>query len=241
MMDKTKNILKEMLIEPVKHYLGDSGAIYGYQYNKNQKQGIQTGKQKVSFFIDDNNKETELAPIVPIFDLFNFNLEYTDICKELEMQINNIFDIEDYIREDNNVFEKHDYSNAVKYTYNNPDKLYSQDFQYIYFLYNNEDYICISIHNGCDARVGFTKPHIFKLIDIDSFIDDGNICFISCDCGKNDYNYTIYNDIFDYKNKTDITEKDMNKQLYENTYKDENGDLRCKHCNSLITCKALDY
>lgn len=47
----------------------DSGDAYGRHYEENQN-GIMTGPQKVDFWTD-GKKETELNPIVPLYDFFN--------------------------------------------------------------------------------------------------------------------------------------------------------------------------
>lgn len=51
---------------------------------------------------------------------------------------------------------------GVTNTYNNEDSV-SQILQYLYFEYDDQPYALIQIHNGCDARGGYTDPELFKL------------------------------------------------------------------------------
>lgn len=46
-------------------------------------------------------------------------------------------------------------------TYNH-EELLSQILQYVYFEWDNEAYIILQIHGGCDVRGGYTKPRIFR-------------------------------------------------------------------------------
>jgi len=52
-------------------------------------------------------------------------------------------------------------------TYNGEDLL-SQVIQYVYFEIDNQGYVILQIHNGCDVRGGYTKPHVFRC-DIDDY------------------------------------------------------------------------
>jgi hypothetical protein len=58
-------------------------------------------------------------------------------------------------------------------TYNSDNNL-SQDFQADTFSRDGEDYVCLSIHGGCDIRGGYTRPRIFLayeyfMMDIDAW------------------------------------------------------------------------
>lgn len=235
-MSLTEDILKEMLLENTGRMLTDSGGAYGRQWERNRQYGIKTGKQVCDKWADDN--EVEIYPIIPIFDVFKAHLEYNDDCKMLEAQIESIFDVERLVKEPDNVFEEFDYwtGSNVAYTYNSDYNICSQDYQQCLFMYDNDDYICISIHNGCDARWGFTAPHIFKIADIDEFITANECAFVFCDCGYNDYRYS-YDETYDYNEQNDLD----NKILAKKTYIDEQGYLRCAECDSVIMCSAIDY
>ena len=67
-------IIKNMMCEDTGKSLLDSGDAYGRHYEENQENGIMTGPQKVDFWTD-GEKETELTPIVPLYDFLTYNLE----------------------------------------------------------------------------------------------------------------------------------------------------------------------
>lgn len=108
------------------------------------------------------------------------------------------------------------------YTYNEENCL-SQDYQYYLFQddYNTE-YIALMIHNGCDARGGFTKPVIFEVRE-DSFYMT-NDCTIGCvnghywDSDNGGYSYTQTET--DIDNLADCTLIDIEDLKDNEEYKD---------------------
>jgi hypothetical protein len=51
-------------------------------------------------------------------------------------------------------------------TYNH-ENLLSQVLQYVYFETDDNSYVILSIHGGCDVRGGYTRPRVFELNDSD--------------------------------------------------------------------------
>ena len=62
---------------------------------------------------------------------------------------------------------------STGYTYNYENAL-SQDVHYTVYEHEDETYAVVSIHNGCDARSGFTTPRVF----LDSSGFDGMAGFL---------------------------------------------------------------
>lgn len=234
-MNETEKILIEMLCENTGKMLGDSGNAYGRQWERNRTNGVKTGEQVCDFWEYDEG--IELIPIIPIYDIFRRNLEYDEDCKKIEEQIESIDDIEKLVEGNNDKFEDIEYWTGAEpyYTYGSDYNICSQDYIQALFTYEGEDYICISVHNGCDARWGFTNPHIFRLPDVDNFIVANERCFIYCGCDNNNYYYS-YDEIYDYTTNTDLDEK----ELKERTYVDDDGNLRCKECGEIIKCLEID-
>jgi hypothetical protein len=52
----------------------------------------------------------------------------------------------------------------------NYDSMLSQIIQYILFVYKDEEYIMLQIHNGADVRSGYTFPYTFAVNSPDSFL-----------------------------------------------------------------------
>lgn len=169
---QTQNVLAEMLGENTGRHMLDSGGAYGRNWERNQ--GI-----TVEDWINSPRVRTDkyCGPIVNVFHYLN---EYLDYNEELDNEF------QDWMmepeREDDSYFscvyewcEKEDESTYVfgGLTYNYDNNL-SQDFQADTFSRDGVDYVCLSIHGGCDIRGGYTRPRIFEayegfMYDIDAW------------------------------------------------------------------------
>ena len=235
---------EQILTESIPKYLGDSGGAYGYIYERNRENGITKGVQKCDFYRDDDNKECELYPIVPVYDFLEYNCIETyqsqviqDMIEERlkleQINIYSIWEIQDIMQE---MFHN-TFIGDMEWTYTyNYDNILSQDIQFLLFEYDGLDYVLLQVHNGCDARSGLTAPKVFELNDIEYFLMGVHECDIYCDCNKFNLTYYGYNELCDY-NGSYID----NQYIYENTYVDNEGNLRCKHCNELIKCAFMEY
>lgn len=237
------NTFEEILTEEITKYLGDSGRIYGYTYEKNRKNGILKGYQECDFYRDDENKECELYPTIPLYDFLKYNCLETywsdniqemieNKAKENNIDMYSIWEIKKICQD---LFDNTDITD-IKWenTYNYDNKL-SQNIQFLTFNYEGLDYILLQIHNGCDIRSGYTYPQVFELNDIEYFFMGINDCNIECECLNMSlvmYDYNEYND-----NESDINKHD----IYERTYVDNNGKLRCKECNAIIKSGFMEY
>ena len=133
-----------------------------------------------------------------------------------KLQENNLFGSE--------VMNSYNYENAL-----------SQVFQYIWFEYDYDEYIAISIHNGCDIRGGYTDIHIFKVEWSEEMWGAKNQANVYCKCGMHDYRET--NNRLEYwRIDTEVNQK----YIYAHSYTDKNGNLRCKYCDEIICCEAID-
>lgn len=243
----TEKVVIEMLTESTGKALMDSGDAYGRHWEQNQIE-ITKGKQPCDFFVNKELKETELTPIIPIYDYLVKNMRYTEECQMLErllpnLNFNVLHYIEDIINNPSNydsilqVFEKSQiFWNKVGNTYNGEDAL-TQGFQYIWFEYDSEDYIALSIHNGCDIRGGYTDVHIFQVDWAEEFWGAKSEPNVYCKCGMHNYRETGGLTGLEYW----LFEEEVNKKfIYAHSYKDENGQLRCKYCNELIISEVRD-
>lgn len=243
----TEKIITEMLTESTGKASGDSGDTYGRHWEENQRDGIKTGGQPIYWGIDEENKSYSISSSVPIFDFLSETVQYTEECQMLESLLPNldydmVFYIEDVINNPSNynaklqVFEENNlFGSEVMNSYNYENAL-SQVFQYIWFEYGCDDYIAISIHNGCDVRGGYTNIHIFKVDWAEEMCMAQFEGDIRCKCGMHKYKqldptYIVYDNGWD---------EPINKKfIYAHSYEDKNGDLRCKYCNELITSSMI--
>lgn len=238
-------IIKNMMCEDTGRNLLDSGDVYGRHYEENQKNGIMTGPQKVDFWTD-GEKKTELKPIVPLYDFLTYNLEVDGDSERFEDEFYNyikvndldpysVVDIEETIKV---IGEYSGYVDLEMINTYNYQSVLSQTIQFIMFSdgYDNI-YVCLQIHNGCDARGGYTLPKIFYVENPEYFIIGTTDAIISCGCRN--YNYYDYDSIEIYDGEDCISID--NEYIFNHTYVDDNGDLRCKDCGELLMSEFWEY
>ena len=232
-----------MLTESTGRHPMDSGDAYGRYWEENQEE-IKKGKQPLFAYRYDETKTAELIATIPIFDYLSL-MEYNENCQILESLLPNLskdtlYYIEDITNNPSNynkilqVFKKNSFfGSKIGNTYNGEDLL-SQGFEYIWFEYDAEDYIAISIHNGCDIRGGYTDIHIFKVNWAEEVYHAKSEAPIYCKCGMHNYYQSDANTI-EYWN----TDEEVNQKfVYVHSYADEDNNLRCKYCHSLITSEV---
>lgn len=238
-------VIKNMMCEDTGRNLLDSGDAYGRHYEENKKNGIMTGPQKVDFWTD-GEKETELNPIVPLYDFLTYNLEVDGDSERFEDEFYNyikvndlnpysVYDIEETIKV---IGEYSGYGDLEMINTYNYGSVLSQTIQFIMFSdgYDNI-YVCLQIHNGCDVRGGYTLPKIFYVENPEYFITGTTDAIISCGC--RDYNYYDYDSIETYDGEDYISID--NEYIFNHTYVDDNGDLRCKDCGELLMSEFWEY
>lgn len=238
-------IIENMMCEDTGRNLLDSGDAYGRHYEENKKNGIMTGPQKVDFWTD-GEKETELNPIVPLYDFLTYNLEVDGDSERFEDEFYNyikvndlnpysVYDIEETIKV---IGEYSGYGDLEMINTYNYGSILSQTIQFIMFSdgYDNI-YVCLQIHNGCDVRGGYTLPKIFYVENPEYFITGTTDAIISCGC--RDYNYYDYDYIETYDDEDYISID--NEYIFNHTYVDDNGDLRCKDCGELLMSEFWEY
>lgn len=120
-------------------------------------------------------------------------------------------------------------------TYNG-EEFVSQTLQFMCFSDGMTDFVLLQVHGGCDVRGGYTAPKVFEINDIDYFLMYMDTVNTYCDCGLNNYMIRGYSEISnqygDWLDKEDIC---------NNTYVDDDGNLRCKDCNAIIMQYCPDF
>lgn len=120
-------------------------------------------------------------------------------------------------------------------TYNS-EEFVSQTLQFMCFTDGLNDYVLLQIHGGCDVRGGYTKPRVFQIEDIDYFLMYMDSMETCCDCGLNDLSLKGYDEISN-RDGDWLDDKD----IYNQCYVDEEGNLRCRECNSIIMEYSPDF
>ena len=164
-----------MLTESTGEHFLDSGGAYGRHWQRNQKKSLNDFKNEDYLTHDKYN-----CTYKSLFHHLNESLIYDS---KLTNKLNNWIKKDKYHYSDNPKGRCNDLESVEQfmseiiypdkkvnchYTYNE-DNVLSQDIQFIYSEIYETDIIALSIHNGCDARGGFTDYKIFN-VDWDNFI-----------------------------------------------------------------------
>lgn len=243
-MTDIETIVDNLLKEPIDKYMLDSGGVYGYRYEKNRNEGILKGLNPVEEYTTEENKTRELEITIPVYDLLTYNLTKDSETetneqimfqsfKECGFEPYEIYEVEDWLKKCSmtktplNISESSIAKMKYVNTYNYEEYI-SQTLLYIIFQIDGEEYVLLEVHNGCDVRSGYTKPQLFKITDVEYFLMGMSYRFCQCGCGLNDY--TIFGD--DPADNSGAWIGDD--EIYERTYIDSDGNVRCKECNEII-------
>ena len=166
----TKEIIYSMLIENTGTHMLDSGGANGRGWQRNQKKTIEDFENEQDEVYQLDAKYKEIYRTVSVFHYLTNNLEIDNICEHFN-NLQNAFDNWDADADVYGVsfqaFEylQNNFDIEVKRTWNtyNGESDLSQILQGANITINDEEYILIQIHNGADARGGYTDAKLFKL------------------------------------------------------------------------------
>lgn len=167
---ETKQLVYKMLTENTgKHFL-DSGGTDGRMWQRNQRKTMQDFENEDEERYELDAKYKEIYRTVSVFHYLTNNLEIDDICEEF----NRLQDENDNWDADGDVYgvSTEAYTMLMDHpdveihrtwnTYNGESDL-SQILQGASLTIDDEDYVLIQIHNGADARGGYTDAKLFKM------------------------------------------------------------------------------
>ena len=201
--DRCNEAISMMLKENTGKELMDSGGAYGRAWQRCANDDFEV-KPESTIELSNGGSVMLLKSTYHFFKAF---FDITERSKQLEKDFWNMIDgnadetygeiTDEWVRKiltDGFVFVDEDGEEDKErfryrssgYTYNGENAL---DREYVYtFLRDRNDYetyIIVQTHNGCDARGGFSSPHIFALDDCES-VSDMYMCMT-------DYALTVYN------------------------------------------------
>lgn len=236
-MDINK-IVEDLLTEEIGHFLCDSGGAYGYQYERNRENGILKGLNPVEEYTDDETQERTLEVTIPVYDFLVYNLikdETTEgmekqLFKELKLADINPYEIwcvEDFLNKGK--FKGMHFDNKIEWvnTYNYEEFL-SQTLQYALMSNGYDWFVLLEVHNGCDVRSGYTFPQLFKVKDVDYFLTGQYDRLTECECDLNSYTILGVDEIMD--SDGEVSKED----IYNRTFVDDDGNVRCVECNDVV-------
>lgn len=169
----TSNLIEQMMLERTAHYLGDSGDIYGRNYERNQQNSINKAEiSAIDFYLDEENKSIHLEQTVNIYDFLTKHLDRTftaeniekilyEVCEEQNISVFSIWEIQDLFKNyflDEYVYDKYYDENTDDYTDDfylseipyelSPSPYFKEDFKWIN-TYNGEEYVSQTLQFMC--------------------------------------------------------------------------------------------
>lgn len=207
---KLKKVASDMLKENTGQHMLDSGGAYGRHWQRNQTRDFE--KEPAVFVHLDGDAETgEIKELWGTYNLYWFmqnffyldrdttylNTKFRKFATTEEMKHESWEDCLDKFRKE----EKADYKYG-EYTYNRGgDCVLSQDIVYDVIDFplpddREEQFVCIRIHGGADARGGFTAPYFFKCDEPDYFVSAMSQITLYC-TGVTEALNTEKGDLFD--------------------------------------------
>tara|TARA_R110002050_G_scaffold105037_1_gene214502 strand:+ start:252 stop:920 length:669 start_codon:yes stop_codon:yes gene_type:complete len=222
-MNTIKETVYAMLTENTGTHFLDSGGDSGRMWQQNQKKTINYFENELEESYEFDSKCKEIYRTVSVFHYLTNNLEFDDICEHfnsLQNSFNNWDADANVYGVSSQAFEylENNFEFEIQNTWNtyNGDSDLSQILQGSTILINDEYYFILQIHNGADARGGYTHAKIFKSGDY-------------CDGMIHEY-------LFDYKDSYEI-EQDVNEGYIEtfNDFYDESIKYTNKEVKEYIS------
>jgi hypothetical protein len=171
-MNKTKQIIYEMLTEPTGTHMLDSGGDDDRHWQRNQKMSLEDfEKEEYQKFLDTDTDYPHCEK-----SLFHHLVESCEFAERETMYFENWIDEDKHHYIDNPEGRTNELESVDEYmterfgqearcinSYNDECDL-SQTIQFVYVgdIYDN-DMIALSIHNGCDVRGGYTDYKFFRI------------------------------------------------------------------------------
>lgn len=161
----TATKLAEMFTANTGRHMLDSGNAYGRNWERH------AGKTVGDFLSAPyQHIDTYGTPSLSAFHYLNENLTYApkldalysayDAERPNDGYLETVYEWLESIGVDTNDDET--YGGVWDYnSYNNEYCLLDQTIQVVFFSYDNDAYVALQIHGGCDVRGGYTKPVIF--------------------------------------------------------------------------------
>jgi hypothetical protein len=164
-----QRLVYRMLTENTGVHMCDSGGAYGRGWQRNQKKTIKDFMNEDEESYQFDFKYNEIYRNVSVFHYLS-GLELDNICEKFNRRQGadwdgNVGQLDDTYGVSNRASEwlQSNYEVQVEYTFNtyNGDSDLSQILQGSRLLINDETYYLIQIHNGADARGGYTDAKLF--------------------------------------------------------------------------------
>jgi hypothetical protein len=176
-MNKTQQIIIKMLTEDTGRHMLDSGGAHGRHWERNQGRDFEAEPRTTSEFLISTYKDKSSLDTMITHNIYHWLTERLDYSERVDKifswfcnrksQVDLHWDqnIDNFLNNPLGIQRECQSmcgsSPMSGYTYND-QCLLSQDIVFHQFSTDSQDLVILQIHNGCDARGGFTNPHIFE-------------------------------------------------------------------------------
>lgn len=222
---KTQREIYAMLIENTGKHMLDSGSAYGRHWQRNQSKTIEDFYNEPEQKITYDSRYKGFERIVSVFhylselDIDELCEKFNDINRDADNWEGNFYGVS---KEAQEYLDSlcHDYGHEIYYdiygkdwstfnTYNGDSDL-SQTLQGSWIKIDDEQYLILQIHGGCDVRGGYTNARLFKIDNLDGVIHQYLRDYVDSD----ELIYELeYVDVYDENG--DIIAEDKVKELVE--------------------------
>ena len=168
----TDEVLAAMLTENTGRHMLDSGGAYGRNWERNGGKTVADFRAAQEVNVDTWERNGNTVVEYVTLDVFHFLSDRLDYSPELDDEFREFATADERATESwftcldewlESTGDKWENGPPMTVnTYNGEDSL-SQIVQFTLFDRDDENYVALMIHGGCDARGGYTAPRIFSL------------------------------------------------------------------------------
>ena len=170
MQTKTNNteaIIYAMLTENTGSDILDSGGAYGRNWQRNQKKTLEDFRKQPQAWLESKYGIVAKSLYWHLIEHLTANetlSAYFDKFAELNPD-DGYYELMDLWLDTLGIGPECDFYSArwAFNTYNFENWLPNQTIQGTFFRLNDEDYLIMQVHGGCDVRGGYTRPRVFSL------------------------------------------------------------------------------
>lgn len=183
----TRDVIVEQLTENTGHSLGDSGDAYGRKWQQNQgktwgdftREPITTG---ACVYTQGPRPVLEITGTISLAAWMDAHLEYAPDMQaqydewveahEDSDQVSDLALMEEFADElfAKNTLRQSDPAPQAHNSYNSDCDL-SQTIQFVQFNWEDESYVLLRVHGGCDVRAGYTSPKAYRVYEGTAMFD----------------------------------------------------------------------
>ena len=187
-MTKTADVLKAMLTENTGTHMLDSGGAYGRRWQQNKGRDFDA-EPAATISVEEGYIDIRRST----FHFLRECLEFDEAMTDRFLAFNRKRDpgdqipwlplMEEFVESIEATGIYGEGKPVTVDTYNH-DSLVDQILQYVYFELDEQGYVLLQIHGGCDVRGGYTAPKAFRcnIEDSQSIFSDGDVT-ITCKGG----------------------------------------------------------